>query len=93
MMMMMTSLPEATNSRHDLRERPEQQPRKYGLRVAFTKEESAETAAETLLPDRPISPHPNGERPRSDFRLISCRISFGAEPGLLSHKTKGGWRW
>src|ERR1700751_235025 len=30
-----------------------------GLSVAFTKEESAETAAETLLPDRPISPHPN----------------------------------
>jgi transcription elongation GreA/GreB family factor len=27
--------------------------------VAFTKEESSETAAETLLPDRPISPHPN----------------------------------
>jgi transcription elongation GreA/GreB family factor len=27
--------------------------------VAFTKEESAETAAETLLPDRPISEHPN----------------------------------
>jgi transcription elongation GreA/GreB family factor len=27
--------------------------------VAFTKEESAETAAETLLPDRPVSPHPN----------------------------------
>jgi transcription elongation GreA/GreB family factor len=27
--------------------------------VAFTKEESAETAAETLLPERPISPHPN----------------------------------
>jgi len=27
--------------------------------VAFTKEESAETAAETLLPDREISPHPN----------------------------------
>lgn len=23
------------------------------------KEESAETAAETVLPDRPISPHPN----------------------------------
>jgi transcription elongation GreA/GreB family factor len=30
-----------------------------GLSVAFTKEESAETASETLLPDRPISPHPN----------------------------------
>jgi transcription elongation GreA/GreB family factor len=29
------------------------------LSVAFTKEESAETAAETLLPARPISPHPN----------------------------------
>jgi len=27
--------------------------------VAFTKEDSAETAAETQLPDRPISPHPN----------------------------------
>ena len=29
------------------------------MSVAFTKEDSAETAAETLLPDRPISPHPN----------------------------------
>jgi transcription elongation GreA/GreB family factor len=29
------------------------------MSVAFTKEESAETAAETLLPDRPISPYPN----------------------------------
>jgi|TARA_A100001391_G_scaffold103514_2_gene69034 transcription elongation GreA/GreB family factor len=29
------------------------------LSVAFTKEESAETASETLLPDRPISPEPN----------------------------------
>jgi transcription elongation GreA/GreB family factor len=29
------------------------------LAVAFTKEESFETASETLLPDRPISPHPN----------------------------------
>jgi len=29
------------------------------LSVAFTKEESAETAAETQLPDRPISPHLN----------------------------------
>ena len=29
------------------------------MSVAFTKEESAETAAETLLPDRPISSHPN----------------------------------
>jgi transcription elongation GreA/GreB family factor len=29
------------------------------LSVAFTKEESAETASETLLPDRPISAHAN----------------------------------
>ncbi|WP_421581405.1 transcription elongation factor GreA [Shinella sp. M31] len=29
------------------------------MSVAFMKEESAETAAETLLPERPISPHPN----------------------------------
>ena len=29
------------------------------MSVAFTKEQSAETASETLLPDRPISPHPN----------------------------------
>lgn len=29
------------------------------MSVAFTREESAETAAETLLPDRAISPHPN----------------------------------
>ncbi|BAM87147.1 transcription elongation factor regulatory protein [Bradyrhizobium oligotrophicum S58] len=29
------------------------------MSVAFTKEESAETAAETQLPDRPVSPHPN----------------------------------
>jgi transcription elongation GreA/GreB family factor len=35
-------------------------PRKEpSLSVAFTKEDSAETAAETLLPDRQISPHPN----------------------------------
>jgi transcription elongation GreA/GreB family factor len=29
------------------------------LSVAFTKEDSAETASETSLPDRPVSPHPN----------------------------------
>ncbi|MFB9262225.1 transcription elongation factor GreA [Bradyrhizobium erythrophlei] len=29
------------------------------MSVAFTKEDSAETASETLLPDRPISPHRN----------------------------------
>ena len=29
------------------------------MSVAFVKEDSAEAASETLLPDRPISPHPN----------------------------------
>jgi transcription elongation GreA/GreB family factor len=29
------------------------------MSVAFVREESAETAAESQLPDRPISPHPN----------------------------------
>ena len=29
------------------------------MSVAFTKEDSAETASETLLPDREVSPHPN----------------------------------
>jgi transcription elongation GreA/GreB family factor len=38
---------------------PKQFDRIFELSVAFTKEESAETASETLLPDRLISPHPN----------------------------------
>ena len=29
------------------------------MSVAFTKEDNAETASETLLPDRPVSPHSN----------------------------------
>ena len=29
------------------------------MSVALTKEDSAEAAPETLLPDRPVSPHPN----------------------------------
>lgn len=29
------------------------------MSVAFTREESAQTAAEVDLPDRPVSPHPN----------------------------------
>lgn len=29
------------------------------MSVAFVREESAETASETQLPDRPVSPHPN----------------------------------
>src|SRR6202163_1795349 len=33
--------------------------RSLSLSVAFTKENSAETASEILLPDRAVSPHPN----------------------------------
>jgi transcription elongation GreA/GreB family factor len=32
---------------------------RFGMSVAFVKEASAETASETLLPDRPVSPHAN----------------------------------
>src|SRR3954463_10144137 len=48
-----------SNLRYDRGREPEQFDRIFDLSVAFTKEESAETASETLLPDRPISPHPN----------------------------------
>src|SRR5206468_10564775 len=50
------------------------------LSVAFTKEDSAETASETLLPDRPVSPHPNlvTEADRKSTRLNSShdQISY-----------------
>jgi transcription elongation GreA/GreB family factor len=39
--------------------RPFHLPTEPALSVAFTKEDSAATAAETMLPDRPVSPHPN----------------------------------
>src|SRR3954470_8402969 len=42
-----------------LSRRPSRATGVLGLSVAFTKEDSAETASETLLPDRPVSPHPN----------------------------------
>lgn len=44
---------------HALRDHREHQSGVSKLSVAFVKEESAEAASETLLPDRPISPHPN----------------------------------
>jgi len=52
------------------------------LSVAFTKEDSAETASETLLPDRPVSPHPNlvteaGLR-ALEFQLDQARESYEA---------------
>src|SRR3954468_13412515 len=49
----------SSNLRYDPGHEPETVRQDFELSVAFTKEESAETASETLLPDRPISPHPN----------------------------------
>jgi transcription elongation GreA/GreB family factor len=50
------------------------------LSVAFTKEDSAETASETLLPDRPVSPHPNlvteGGLKALDFQLHQAREAY-----------------
>jgi transcription elongation GreA/GreB family factor len=52
------------------------------LSVAFTKEDSAETASETLLPDRPISPHPNlvteAGLKALEFQLDQARAAYEA---------------
>ena len=50
------------------------------MSVAFTKEDSAETASETLLPDRPVSPHPNlateaGQK-ALEFQLDQAREAY-----------------
>lgn len=51
------------------------------MSVAFTKEDSAETAAETLLPDRPVSPHPNlvteAGLKALEFQLAQAREAYG----------------
>jgi transcription elongation GreA/GreB family factor len=52
------------------------------LSVAFTKEDSAETASETLLPDRPVSPHPNlvteAGLKALEFQLHGAREAYAA---------------
>ena len=52
------------------------------MSVAFTKEDSAETASETLLPDRPISPHPNLVTEEGlkalEFQLDQARAAYEA---------------
>lgn len=56
------------------------------MSVAFTKEESAETASETLLPDRPISPHPNlvteAGRKALERQLQQARAAYEAAQQL-----------
>ena len=52
------------------------------MSVAFTKEDSAETASETLLPDRPISPHANlvteAGLKALEFQLQQAREAYDA---------------
>jgi transcription elongation GreA/GreB family factor len=54
----------------------------FAVSVAFTKEDSAETAAETLLPDRPISPEPNLVTPEGlvalERELATARKAYEA---------------
>jgi transcription elongation GreA/GreB family factor len=56
------------------------------LSVAFTKEESAETASETLLPNRPISPHANLVTETGlkalDFQLQEARDVYEATQSI-----------
>lgn len=56
------------------------------MSVAFTKEESAETASETLLPDRPISPHANlvteAGRKALERQLAEARDAYEAAQQL-----------
>ena len=50
------------------------------MSVAFTREESAETAAEFQLPDRPVSPHPNlvtaSGRQSLEEALAEARLAY-----------------
>lgn len=48
------------------------------MSVAFTKEDSAETAAETLLPDRPVSTHPNLVT-EAGFRALESQLQQARE--------------
>src|SRR5258706_5485586 len=52
------------------------------MSVAFTKEDSAETASETLLPDRVVAPHPNRVTEAGlkalEFQLHQAREAYEA---------------
>ncbi|ENN88638.1 Transcription elongation factor greB [Rhizobium freirei PRF 81] len=56
------------------------------MSTAFMKEESAETAAETLLPDRAISPHPNlvteAGLKALERQLLQAREAYEATSGI-----------
>lgn len=56
------------------------------MSVAFVKEESSETAAETQLPDRPISEHPNlvteAGLKALEAQLAAAREAYEATSGI-----------
>jgi transcription elongation GreA/GreB family factor len=55
------------------------------LSVAFTKEDSAATASETQLPDRPVSPHPNLVT-RSGLKLLESALNQAREAYEVAQK-------
>src|SRR5580700_9557132 len=55
------------------------------LSVAFTKEDSAETASETLLPDRPVSPHPNLVT-EAGLKALQSQLDTAREAYEVAHK-------
>jgi transcription elongation GreA/GreB family factor len=55
------------------------------MSVAFTREESAETAAEVELPERPISPHPNLVT-ATGLELLKTAMA-AANAAYLAHQT------
>ena len=57
------------------------------MSVAFTKEDSAETASETLLPDRPISPHPNLVT-EAGLKALEFQLRRPARPTRPRRKSK-----
>ena len=57
------------------------------MSVAFTKEESAETASETQLPDRPISDGPNLVT-KEGLRLLKQHLQQAQEAYALAQKAE-----
>ena len=55
------------------------------MSVAFTKEDSAETASETLVPDRPISPHPNLVT-EAGLKALESQLEQAREAYETAHK-------
>ena len=55
------------------------------MSVAFTKEDSAETASETLLPDRPVSPHPNLVT-EAGLKALESQLHEAREAYEMAHK-------